>query len=131
MINIFQYLYDTKGKKIPFKYKLLNNIPFTQDDLLYDGDLDLRRSKITYLPYYLIVNGNLELYDSGITSLPKMLTVMFYLDIRFTDISELPDDLIVKGSLYCGYTPLAERIKKDPSLLEKYKQQVKGRIHYA
>jgi len=169
--NIFQYIQDKKGKPIPLKYKLLYNIPLTQDELIYNGNLILYDSKITSLPNNLIVNGNLSLCgchieelpeklvirgnlilsNSEIKSLPDNLTVNSILDIgctsqitllpndliingdldiSCTQISKLPNDLIVTGNLYCYKTPLADNIKNDRTLLEKYHKQVKGRIFY-
>jgi len=110
MNNIFQFIQDKKGKPIPLKYKLLNNIPLTKNDVTYDGNLSLYNSNITYLPDNLTINGNLEL------SLSK--------------IKYLPDNLYVGGNLFCKHTPLANNIKNDTSLLNKYSKQVKGKIFY-
>jgi len=130
MTNIFQYLENKKGKPIPLIYKLLNNIPLNENELIINGDLYLSYTKITSLPNNLTVNGCLYLRHSDIISLPNNLTVNRYLSITLTKISELPDDLIVYGDLWCYHTPLANNIKNDISLLIKYKQQIKGNICY-
>lgn len=128
--NIFQYLQDTKGKPIPFKYKLLNNLPLNESDLSFNGELSLGGSKITHLPDNLTINGFFGLSETKISLLPNNLTVKGNLNINLTQISELPDNLIVNGWLCCFKTPLAENIKNDKSLLEKYKKQIKGEILY-
>ena len=110
MLNIFQYLQDNKGKSIPFLFKIINNLPLKESELIIDANIDLWHSKISYLP--------------------DKLTVLSHLDIGFTNISELPDNLYVGGDLWCGYTPLAHKIKNDESLLTKYQKQVKGTIIY-
>ena len=130
MLNIFQYLEKTKGKPIPFLFKLLNNLPLTEDELIYNGNLVSWFSDTISLPDNLTVNGHLDLYLSNIKSLPKNLIINSNLNINSTKISELPDDLIVAGNLWCIDTPLAKRIKKDKLLLSKYKKQVKGKIYY-
>lgn len=130
MLNIFQFLQDNKGKKVPLLYKLLNNLPLTKDDLFIDGDLNLMYSEITYLPDNLTVNGRLILYQTKIKSLPNNLRVKTWLNIENTDISVLPDDLYVGNDLYCLNSLLIQTIKKDLSLLTKYKEQVKGDIIY-
>ena len=127
-INIFLYLQDKKIKKIPLEYKLLNNIPLTQEDLFVNGDLLLFRTNLTSLPNNLTVNGHLDLLSSKIEKLPNNLIVNRHLNIQLTYITELPDDLCVSGSLFCYNTPLANNIRNDESLLNKYSKQVKGRI---
>jgi len=150
MKNIFQYLYDKKGKQIPLKYKLLYNLLLNENDLIVNGNLDLGYTKIKTLPHDLIVNGFLDLACAKITSLPNNLTVNGWLNLSCTNISSLPNNLTVNGSLdldyskinslpnnltvngnlWCMYTPLANNIKKDVSLLTKYSNQIKGKIIY-
>jgi len=130
MYNIFKYLENKKGKQIPLKYKLINNLPLNENELTHNGNLYLFYSKIITLPNNLTVNRSLYLNNNKIITLPNNLTVNRHLDISITEISELPDDLIVKGFLFCYDTPLAERIKNDSSLLTKYSKQIKGEIEY-
>jgi len=130
MTNIFKYLKKKKNKPFPFEYKLLNNLPLTKEELTVNGNLVLSFSKIKSLPNDLIVYGYLNLYRSNITSLPNNLIVNGDLDLDCTKITSLPNDLSVDGDLYCYYTPLANIIKKDISLLKKYSKQVKGNIYY-
>lgn len=151
MNNIFQFLENKKGKKILLEIKLLNKIPLSKEDLVYNDDLELTFSNITYLPDNLVVNGylillaneiikklpnnltingDLNLYGSIIEKIPKKLKVYGDLNLFGCEISLLPDDLYVNGDLDIRYTPLADKIKNDVSLLKKYKQQVKGKICY-
>jgi len=129
-IKIFNYLYDKKGKPLPFEYKLKNNIPLNESDLYFDGGLNLICSNIKELPDNLTVNGNLFLNNNKIKSIPDNLTVNGCLFIEVTLISVLPDNLTVINSLYCWNTPLATNIKNNPSLLTKYSKQIKGNIYY-
>jgi len=128
MNNIFQYLYDKKGKQIPFEFKLLNNLPLNNSDLYVNGDLYLYYSNITSLPDNLTVNGSLDLFQSKINSLPNNLTVNGDLTISNTKISELPDDLTVLGDFYCHRSPLATNIKNDITLLNKYSKEITGKL---
>jgi len=130
MNNIFQYLYDKKGKAIPFKAKLIYNTPLNENDLIFKGSLYLHKTNITSLPDNLTVNGDLNICISDISYLPNNLIVNGWLDLSFTIISELPDNLIVNSDLCCKYTPLADKIYNNPLLLIKYSKQVKGKIIY-
>jgi len=131
MLNIFQCLENKKGKQIPFEYKIKNNLPLNESDLYVNGDLNLFKSNITYLPDNLKVDGYLDLFQSKIRYLPNNLTINGNLDMSYTEITSLPDNLIVNGWLYCYNTPLVYNIKKDWLLHEKYLKQFKGKIQYA
>lgn len=66
-----------------------------------NGNLNLRgMSEITELPENLIVEGDLDLRGTGIIFLPNDLTVKGNLNIEGTKIRILPSDLSVGGSLY-------------------------------
>jgi len=130
MNNIFQYLYDKKGKPIPFEFKLLYKTLLNENDLIINGDLYLVFTDITSLPDNLTVNGSLYLHNNDIASLPDNLTVNGDLDISYTKIRSLPNDLIVDGDLYCNNSPLSKKIKKNKSLLIKYEKQIKMAIYY-
>jgi len=133
MLNIFQFLENTKGKRIPLKFKLLNNLPLSKDESTLDYDTGctfFRRSEISVLPNNLTVKCFLSLAYTKIKKLPRNLTVEEWLDISNTKISYLPKNLIVLDDLFCENTPLADKIMKDYSLLEKYSKQVKGKIIY-
>ena len=102
--NIFNFLEDEGGHKAPFKWKLVNNIPLTKEQLTIKGDLDLEFSKITSLPEGLKVEGDLRLLESEITSLPEGLRVGGYLSLAFTKITSLPKGLQVGGNLFIDRT---------------------------
>ena len=112
--NLFKFLEDKKGKKIPFKFKLIH-APETikKEDLNVEGSLDLRDTEITSLPDNLTVGGPLVLRDTEITSLPDNLTVGGSLDLSFTQISSLPDNLKVELRIYLKNTPLADKYSKE------------------
>ena len=92
--NLFKFLEDKKGKKIPFKLKLIH-APETieKEDLNVEGTLDLR--------------------DTEITSLPDNLTVGGSLDLSFTQISSIPKNLQVELRIYLKNTPLADKYSKE------------------
>jgi hypothetical protein len=94
-----------------------------------EGDLDLRRSPIQFLPRNLTkvggylwldfcenlqslpdnlrVNGSLDLNGcKNIQSLPNGLKVKYNLDLRYTNITSLPSDLEVGGILILYRTPI-------------------------
>ena len=87
--RIFDFLQAKENKEKPFIWKLINNEPFTDDELhLYDDDLDLIALNIETLPEGLKVRG--------------------YLNVRFSSITSLPKGLEVGGGLYIYGTPLTK-----------------------
>jgi len=152
-LNLFKYLEKEKGKPIPVNLKLIHGLPLTPEDLDVKGDLDLRGSKITFLPKglrvggYIILNktpitalpenleveSDLNLTDTPITSLPKGLKVGGYLALENTSISSLPPDLKVEGSLWIENTPLAKKTDKEiRAMLKKFFSKtgyIKGGIY--
>jgi len=102
--KIFDFIKTKDNRNIPFMWKLKNNEPITEDDLIVNGDLDLRPSSIDYidiesLPEGLKVSGRLNLMGSDMKLLPKGLEVGGYLDLSYSLISSLPEGLKVGGSL--------------------------------
>ncbi len=65
-INIFKFIEKTDDRPIPFKQKLLYNIPLTDADLNVKGDLDLSYTPIETLPDNLRVGGDLDLSNTPI-----------------------------------------------------------------
>ena len=59
--RVFDFLEKEEGHKVPFLWKLLNNIPLTKEELIVKGDLDLSQTQITSLPEGLKVGGWLDL----------------------------------------------------------------------
>jgi hypothetical protein len=87
--NLFKFLNDKEGKKIPLKVKLiLSPETLTPEDLDVEGYLNLHRTKITSLPQGLQVGGLLDLRKTKITSLPQDLQVGGFLDLRQTPLSK-------------------------------------------
>ena len=101
--NIFNFLEKNDNKNKPFKWKLLNNEPLTEEDLDIRGDLDLDGSEIRTLPEGLKVGGFLSLAGTKITSLPKDLQVNGFLSLAQSDIESLPEGLSIGGSLNLSY----------------------------
>ena len=93
--KIFEFLEEKEGHKIPFLWKLFNNIPLTKEELIVKGDLDLSYLDIASLPKGLQVRGCLDLQDSHMKSLPEGLEVGGWLDLRETNIKSLPEGLKV------------------------------------
>jgi len=130
--NLFKFLEDKKGKKIPFKFKLIH-APETieKKDLNVEGTLDLRDTEITSLPDNLTVKGDLDLKKTKISSLPDNLKVGGFLNLRDTKISFLPDNLTVGGSLYLKNTPLVDKYSEEQikQMIEEKGGEVKGAIY--
>jgi hypothetical protein len=102
--KIFDFIKTKDNRNIPLMWKLKNNEPITEDDLIVNGDLDLRPSSIDYmdiesLPEGLKVSGRLDLMGSDMQFLPKGLEVGGFLDLSYSLINSLPEGLKVGGSL--------------------------------
>jgi hypothetical protein len=101
--TVFEFIKEKRGYDIPLRYKLINGISLSDDELNVKGDLDLRRTKITTLPDNLMVGGFLDLIYSDIVSLPDNLMVGGFLDLRATNITSLPDNLSVGRACYLSH----------------------------
>jgi len=87
--NLFKFLEDKKGKKIPLRAKLIHAPEtLTKEDLNVKGDLDLQYSLISSLPDNLTVKGLLVLRSTQISSLPDNLTVGRFLDLIGTPLAD-------------------------------------------
>ena len=106
--RIFEFLEENEEHKTPIKWKLINNIPLTEDDLNVKGDLDLFGSKIKSLPEGLKVSGTLDLIELNIETLPEGLKVGNNLLLAISSIQTLPKGLEVGGDLYIYGTPLTK-----------------------
>lgn len=110
--NLFKFLEDKEGTKIPFKVKFI-----------YSPD--------TLTPSDLEVEGDLDLEDTKITSLPDDLDVGGYLNLEGIKITSLPNGLKVEGDLYLVNTPLAFFTKKEIRKMIKDKGgEVKKDIYF-
>ena len=127
--RIFEFLEEKEEHKVPFIWKLINDIPITEKDLDFEGDLILTYSDIESLPEGLKVNGYLNLYGCNyLKSLPKGLEVGGNLTLYKTKITSLPKGLEVGGGLYIYGTPLQKYT--DEELREMVKPGfIKGHIH--
>jgi hypothetical protein len=99
--NIFKFLENEENRSTPIFWKILNNEPIEQDDLIVNGDINMEYSDVESLPEGLYVNGDLSLFGSEIKSLPKDLYVSENLYLGYCDnITSLPEGLEVGGSLW-------------------------------
>lgn len=154
IIDFLNFLESKENKKVPFMAKLLHPnkfSPITKEELNVKGDLNLKRSKIEFLPDNLTVGGDLDLSYVEIKSLPNNLKVAGYLNLDWSSVESLPDNLLLLGSLrlegtsvksipnnlyvggdlYTGNTPLAELITEDEirQEIEQKGGDVEGEIH--
>ena len=124
--GVFDFLEEKEGQKIPFLWKLLNNIPLTKEDLIVKGDLNLEDSEITSLPEGLTIEGDFFFYHSPV-ELPKGLKVGNHLSLIGPSITSLPKGLEVLGWLFITDTGLG--IYSDEELREMIKPGfIKGEI---
>ena len=125
--RIFDFLEEKGEHRAPVKWKLINNIPLTEEDLNVKGDLDLFDSKIKSLPEGLKVSGTLDLSYSKIISLPKGMEVGGTLFLHFSKITSLPKGLEVNGFLIIGFAKITKYT--DIEIREMIKPGfIKGRI---
>ena len=106
--NIFEFIERKDNRKTPFVWKLINNEPFTEDELNIKGDLELQGQDIQQLPDGIYVKNDLLLNSTPIKKLPKGLRVGDNLYIQYTKITSLPEGLQVGGNLHIYDTTLAK-----------------------
>ena len=97
--RIFEFLEEKEQQNPPVKWKLINNIPLTKEELNFKGDLILTESPITSLPEGLKVGGSLDLSHSKVKLLPEGLKVAFSLYLLNSRIKSLPEGLKVGWNL--------------------------------
>jgi hypothetical protein len=66
--NIMHFLENEENHNPPFLWKVLNNDPFTEDELNIKGNLDLSETKIRTLPKGLKVGGALIIVRTNFTN---------------------------------------------------------------
>ena len=107
--RIFEFLEEKGEHNAPFKWKLINNKPFAEEDLYIDGDLDLKYLDIKSLPEGLEVGGDLLLHSTNIEFLPEGLKVGGDLNLFYCQkLKSLPKGLEVGGFIVIRHTPLRE-----------------------
>ena len=126
--NILNFLERKDNRKKPLVWKLINNEPFTEDELNIKGDLELQGQDIQQLPDGIHVKNDLLLNSTPIKKLPKGLRVGDELYIQYTKITSLPKGLQVGGNLHIYSTTLANF--SDEELREMVKPGfIKGKIY--
>ena len=122
--SIFKFLEKEENRSTPIFWKILNNEPIEQDDLIVNGDINMEYSDVESLPEGLYVNGDLSLFGSEIKSLPKDLYVSENLYVGYCDnITSLPEGLYVGGNLSIAKTnisSLPKGLKVDGFLFIRY-----------
>jgi hypothetical protein len=105
--RIFEFLEEKGEHNAPFKWKLINNKPFAEEDLYIDGDLDLKYLDIKSLPEGLEVGGDLLLHSTNIEFLPEGLKVGGDLNLFYCQkLKSLPKGLEVGGLLWLHWSGL-------------------------
>ena len=127
--NLFKFIENKYPQyRAPIKFKLVNNIPLTKEDLNVKGHLDLSKSDITTLPDGLKVSGHLYLDGcKRLTSLPIGLEVGWSLRLNnCTSLESLPSDLEVYGNFFLINTPISEKYTEEQ--IRKMCPGIKGGI---
>jgi hypothetical protein len=126
--KVFNLIKEKRGYNVPVRYKLLNGMELTKEDLNVKGNLNLNNTKITSLPDNLHVGGYLDLQGLEIVELPDNLHVGGFLILNNTKITSLPDNLYVKRGIYLSNTPIAEKYSKEE--VEKMIEAKGGSVGY-
>ena len=129
--KVFNFIKEKRGYNIPIRYKLINGLPLSDDELNIKGNLNLYNTNIESLPDNLQVGGHLYLGDSNIKSLPDNLYVGSDLILHNTNIKSLPNNLQVGWDLYLYSTPLSKKYSKEEirKMIEDKGGFVKGDIY--
>ena len=121
---IFKFLEKEENRRTPIVWKILNNEPIEQDDLIVNGDINMEYSDIESLPEGLHINGYFSLFGSEIKSLPKDLYVGENLSVGYCDnLTSLPEGLYVGGNLSLAgtnITSLPKGLKVDGFLFIRF-----------
>ena len=105
--NILDFLEEEDNKNKPFKWKLINGEPLTDDELNFNGSLDLSNTNIISLPEGLEVGGDLDLsYTNNLISIPKKIKIDGDLNLEGSKIKSLPEGLEVGWDLILTLTEI-------------------------
>jgi hypothetical protein len=134
--NLFKFVENKYPEyKIPLKFKIINQIPLTKEDLNIQGDFYLHYSEIKKLPEGLTISGDFDLTGChdlkslpkgltvggslilddcfNLTSLSKRLTVGNSIDLSGCEnLKSLPNDLKV-NTLIARYSGISEKYTKE------------------
>ena len=81
--KLFDFIKEKRGYDYPVKYKLINNIPLSKDELIINGDLDLD--------------------GTNITSLPDNLYAVSYTHLRAHETSLVGSEMCIRDRSLCGW----------------------------
>jgi len=126
LLNFFTFIRDKRGYKAPLEFKLLNNLPISEEDLEIDGNFSIHNKSITSLPPGLKVSGHLNLTYTRIPFLPHNMEVGRSLYLNSSKIKILPADLKVGKNIYVQNTPLSS--KYSPDQIRARSPGIKGKI---
>jgi len=129
--NLFKFLEEKKGKKIPLRAKLIHAPEtLTKEDLNVEGDFYLYNKPLSSLPDNFQVERHLFLDSTKISSLPDNLTVGGNLSLEKTPLSSIPKNLKVGGVFFIGQTPLAKKYSEEQirKMIEEKGGKVKKEI---
>lgn len=87
--KIFEFIKQKKGYEFPLLYKIIYNKPLTEEELVFNGGLNLAYTNVFSLPDNLHIKGDLNLNNS--------------------DFSVIPNNLRVEEGLYIEDTPITMR----------------------
>jgi hypothetical protein len=129
--TVFEFIKERRGYKMPLRFKLLNRLPLTEDELKIKGDLDFYSDNVSLLPDNLTVLGYLDIRNTQVKYLPDNLTVGGTLYASFLYIDSIPDNLRVGGGLFLQGNPLIGKYDSVQirEMIEKKGGYVKGIIY--
>ena len=87
--KVFNFIKEKRGYDVPLKFKLINGMPLSEDELNVGGSLYLSHTNIESLPDNLHVGRDLYLSNTNIKSLPNNLQVGGFLDLGNTPLSKM------------------------------------------
>jgi hypothetical protein len=85
--KVFNFIKEKRGYNIPILYKIITNKPLTEDELVFEGGLDLSYTDVVSLPDNLHIKGDLNLNNTNFSVIPNNLRVEMELYIEDTPIS--------------------------------------------
>jgi hypothetical protein len=103
--KVLNFLEKKEKKMKPYRWKLINNEPLTEEELNIKGNLKLARTNITSVPKGLNVSGYIDLIDcQNLKSIQEDLYVMEDLYLGgCLNFESLPKNSFVGGDVHLEY----------------------------